>query len=232
MLATLKPAFTDGGTITAGNASQMSDAAAAGLLTSREAALQVGLTPMVEIIGRAVMAGPDTTLHLKPAAAAAKLLATHGLSVDDIGVWEINEAFAGVVIASARALGLSLDRINPYGGAIALGHPLGTSGFRLIMTLANAMQRNQHTWGVGVSGPSAEKPTDMGVVRGGGTVGTHRWIPLFRWRREVLRLQRAVDGGSGDVEQFGEVGDGVVAGAVHAAQFGLLLGRQLRSAGP
>ncbi|RZK93630.1 MAG: thiolase family protein, partial [Rhodococcus sp. (in: high G+C Gram-positive bacteria)] len=120
-LATLRPAFTEGGTITAGNASQMSDAAAAGVLMSLGVADSLGLDPLVEVLDRVVVAGPDPSLHLKPAAAARVLVGRNGLSTGDIGLWEINEAFAGVVLASARDLGIDLDRVNVNGGAIALG---------------------------------------------------------------------------------------------------------------
>ncbi|WKG03976.1 acetyl-CoA C-acyltransferase [Mycolicibacterium sp. HK-90] len=147
-LARLRPAFTDDGTITAGNASQMSDAAAAGLVVGRGHAARLGLTPMVAIAGRAVVAGPDVSLHLKPAAAARVLLDRHGLSVADIGLWEINEAFAGVVLASARDLHVDLERVNVNGGAIALGHPLGASGFRMLLSLACEMRLRDVEFGV------------------------------------------------------------------------------------
>ncbi|KXF52766.1 acetyl-CoA acetyltransferase [Rhodococcus sp. SC4] len=147
-LATLRPAFTEGGTITAGNASQMSDAAAAGVLMSLGVADSLGLDPLVEVLDRVVVAGPDPSLHLKPAAAARVLVGRNGLSTGDIGLWEINEAFAGVVLASARDLGIDLDRVNVNGGAIALGHPLAASGFRILMTLATEMRLRQQEFGV------------------------------------------------------------------------------------
>jgi len=138
-LSRLRPAFTADGTITAGNASQLSDAAAAGVLMSRQLAERSGCPPIVEIVDRATVAGPDASLHLKPAAASRVLLKRHGLTPTDIGLWEINEAFAGVVLASARELDLDLERVNVNGGAVALGHPLGASGFRLLQTLAVEM---------------------------------------------------------------------------------------------
>jgi len=138
-LSRLRPAFTPDGTITAGNASQMSDAAAAGVLMSRRLAERSGYAPIVEVVDRATVAGPDASLHLKPAAASRVLLKRHGLGAADIGLWEINEAFAGVVLASARDLELDLERVNVNGGAVALGHPLGASGFRLLQTLAVEM---------------------------------------------------------------------------------------------
>ena len=138
-LSRLRPAFAADGTITAGNASQLSDAAAAGVLMSRQLAERSGCPPIVEVVDRATVAGPDASLHLKPAAASRVLLKRHGLTPADIGFWEINEAFAGVVLASARELGLDPERVNVNGGAVALGHPLGASGFRLLQTLAVEM---------------------------------------------------------------------------------------------
>lgn len=147
-LAQLKTAFTVDGTITAGNASQMSDAAAAGMMMSRRRAAALGLEPMVEIVGRACVAGPDASLHLKPAQAARRLLDRHGLSASDVDLWEINEAFAGVVLASAAELELELDTVNVHGGAIAVGHPLGASGFRLVCTLAHELRTQGAEFGV------------------------------------------------------------------------------------
>jgi acetyl-CoA C-acetyltransferase len=147
-LAALPPAFTPAGTITAGNASQLSDAAAAGVVADEHTAREAGLEPLAEIAGRAVVAGPDSTLHLRPVEAAEKLLAAHALSAGDIDLWEINEAFAGVALASIGALRIDSDRVNVNGGAIALGHPLGASGFRLVLTLALELERRGATHGV------------------------------------------------------------------------------------
>ncbi|MDA0162387.1 acetyl-CoA C-acyltransferase [Solirubrobacter ginsenosidimutans] len=144
VLARLAPAFTREGTITAGNASQVSDGAAAAIVTTKDRATD----PLAEVLGRAVVAGPDSTLHLRPAEASNKLLAKHGLKPKDIAVWEINEAFAGVVLASAQALEIDLDRINVNGGAVALGHPLAGSGLRLILTLAYELRRRGGGLGV------------------------------------------------------------------------------------
>lgn len=141
ILARLRPAFVSDGTITAGNSSQMSDAAAAGIVAGLGHARGLGLTPIVEIVDNAVVAGPDASLHLKPAAAARILLERHGLNARDIGLWEINEAFAGVVLASQRDLDLDLEQVNVNGGAIAVGHPLAASGFRLVQTLSTQMRR-------------------------------------------------------------------------------------------
>jgi acetyl-CoA C-acetyltransferase len=140
-LAALRPAFTPQGTITAGNASQLSDAAAAGLVTDLHSAREAGVRPLAEIVARAVVAGPDSTLHLRPAEAARRLLDGQGLTPADIDLWEINEAFAGVVLASIDALEIDPARVNVNGGAIAVGHPLAASGFRLVLTLALELQR-------------------------------------------------------------------------------------------
>lgn len=147
-LAQLSPAFVADGSITAGNSSQMSDAGAAGVLMSLNRARTLGLTPLVEIVDRAMVAGPDSSLHLKPAMATRRLLERHGMTPDDIGLWEINEAFAGVVVASGRDLGLDLDKVNVNGGAIAVGHPLGASGFRMIGSLSLEMQHRSVEYGI------------------------------------------------------------------------------------
>ena len=143
-LAKLPPAFGPEGTITAGNASQVSDGAAAALVTTAERAVD----PLAEIVGRTVVAGPDSTLHLRPAEASHKLLQRHGLKIADIALWEINEAFAGVTVAAAEALELDLERVNVNGGAVALGHPLAGSGLRLILTLAFELRRRGGGLGV------------------------------------------------------------------------------------
>jgi acetyl-CoA C-acetyltransferase len=144
-LAGLPAAFTREGTITAGNASLVSDGGVAALVTTHERCAE----PLAEVMGRAVVAGPDSTLHLRPAEASAKLLSAHGIAAGDVDLWEINEAFAGVVLASAEALGISLDRVNVNGGAVALGHPLAASGLRLVLTLAYELRRRGG--GVGVA---------------------------------------------------------------------------------
>ncbi|MBS4189483.1 acetyl-CoA C-acyltransferase [Bacillus sp. FJAT-49705] len=140
-LQKLKPVFNENGTITAGNASQMSDGASAGLISNIETCERLGVTPLASIIDWADVAGPDPTLHLQPANAIKKLLERTKLTLSDIDLFEINEAFAGVVIASQRELGIPSDVLNVNGGAIALGHPLGASGFRLLLTLAHELKR-------------------------------------------------------------------------------------------
>ena len=147
-LAALEPAFGAGGTITAGNASQMSDGGAAGIVTTAAHARGQGLEPLAEIAGRALVAGPDSSLHLRPAEASARLLERFGLQPGDVDLWEINEAFAGVVVASCAALGIDPERVNVNGGAVALGHPLGASGMRLVLTLGYEMRRRDAKLGV------------------------------------------------------------------------------------
>jgi acetyl-CoA C-acetyltransferase len=147
-LAALPAAFSREGTITAGNASQVSDGASAAVVCSAETARRAGIAPLAEIVGRAVVAGPDSTLHLRPAEASAKLLARHGADAGEIALWEINEAFAGVVLASMAALGIAEERVNVNGGAVALGHPLAASGLRLVLTLAYSLRRRGGGLGV------------------------------------------------------------------------------------
>ena len=140
-LAALKPAFAkENGTITAGNASQITDGAAALVLMSASAAEQRGVKPIAEIVAHALVAGPDTSLHSQPANAINAALAKAGLAASDLVAVEINEAFASVAVQSAKDLGISLDIVNPHGGAIALGHPIGASGARLTGTLARQLQ--------------------------------------------------------------------------------------------
>ncbi|HTN34286.1 MAG TPA: thiolase family protein, partial [Marinobacter sp.] len=140
-LAKLKPAFTETGSITAASASQMSDGASVGLVCSQRVADAAGIEPLGRIVSFAEIAGPDNTLHLKPARAIEMALARAQLSLADIDVLEINEAFAAVVIASCRELGLSGEQVNVNGGAIALGHPLGGTGLRLLLTAARELKR-------------------------------------------------------------------------------------------
>jgi acetyl-CoA C-acetyltransferase len=147
-LAALGPAFGPRGTITAGNASQMSDGGAAGIVTTLGRARAEGLAPLAAVWGRAIVAGPDSSLHLRPAEASARLLERHGLRAGDIDLWEINEAFAGVVVASCAALGIDTECVNVNGGAVAIGHPLAASGMRLVLTLAYEMRRRGAELGV------------------------------------------------------------------------------------
>ncbi|MCP3032086.1 acetyl-CoA C-acyltransferase [Halobacillus sp. A1] len=140
-LSTLRPAFRKNGTVTAGNASQMSDGASVGVVASEEYAKQIGKTPLARIIGWSETAGPDSSLHTKPSDAISKLLRRNGLGKDDIDLYEINEAFASVAIASMKELELDPGKVNVNGGAIALGHPLGGTGFRLVLTVVHELKR-------------------------------------------------------------------------------------------
>ncbi len=140
-LGRLRPAFAKDGTITAGSASQISDGAAAVVVMSKAKAEALGLTWLAEIGAHGVVAGPDASLQEQPANAILKAAAKQGIDVADIDLFELNEAFAAVGIASARKLGISEDIVNVNGGAIAMGHPLGMSGARLVLTLALELQR-------------------------------------------------------------------------------------------
>ena len=140
-LARLRPAFGADGTITAGTASQISDGAAAVVVTSRQKAAQLGATILAEVGTFGTVAGPDSSLHYQPSNAISKALAKAGLTASDLDLIEINEAFAAVGIASMDALGVSSDIVNVNGGAIAVGHPLGASGTRIALTLVNELRR-------------------------------------------------------------------------------------------
>ncbi|MDW3215068.1 MAG: acetyl-CoA C-acyltransferase [Ilumatobacteraceae bacterium] len=141
-LGKLRPAFDPDGSITAGNASQLSDGASAVVVMSAAAAEASGVAPLGEIVSYGMVAGPDNaSLNWQPANAIEKALSKTDLSVSDIDVFELNEAFAAVGIASSRQLGIDLDRVNVNGGAIALGHPIGMSGNRLALTLLHELRR-------------------------------------------------------------------------------------------
>jgi len=140
-LAALRPAFSADGTITAGSSSQISDGAAAVVVMNKTTAEELGLSWLAEIGASGQVAGPDSTLQSQPANAIKAATAKQGISVADIDLFEINEAFAAVSIQSARELGISLDRVNVNGGAIALGHPVGMSGTRIVLSLARELRR-------------------------------------------------------------------------------------------
>jgi acetyl-CoA C-acetyltransferase len=140
-LAKLRPAFASDGTITAGSASQISDGAAAVVVMSKTKAQELGLTWLAEIGAHGVVAGPDASLHEQPSNAISAALAKAGRSAGDLSLVEINEAFAAVGIVSTRALGIREDIVNVNGGAIALGHPIGASGARLVVHLAYELRR-------------------------------------------------------------------------------------------
>jgi acetyl-CoA acetyltransferase family protein len=147
-LARLTPAYVDGGTVTAGNASQVSDGAAALLLMSAEKAAALGVTPRARIVDQVVLGVDPITMLTGPLPATAKILARNGMTMGDIDVTEINEAFAVVVAAWMREHAPDLDRVNPRGGAIALGHPLGSSGARLITTLLHELEDRDEELGL------------------------------------------------------------------------------------
>jgi acetyl-CoA C-acetyltransferase len=140
-LGKLRPAFTPDGTITAGNASPISDGAAAVVVMSKERAEAERLPWLAEIGAHGIVAGPDNSLHSQPSNAIKAALRKAGLQVGDLDLIEINEAFAAVGIQSTRDLGVSEDIVNVNGGAIALGHPIGMSGARLVLHLALELQR-------------------------------------------------------------------------------------------
>ncbi|WP_421107705.1 acetyl-CoA C-acetyltransferase [Streptomyces sp. NEAU-S77] len=142
-LAKLRPAFArDGnGTITAGSSSQISDGAAAVVVMSKEKAEELGLEWIAEIGAHGNVAGPDNSLQSQPSNAIAHALGKEGLTVDDLDLIEINEAFAAVAVQSMKDLGLSSEKVNVNGGAIALGHPIGMSGARIVLHLALELQR-------------------------------------------------------------------------------------------
>ena len=140
-LAALRPAFSKDGTITAGNASQISDAGGAVIVMSRAAAERRGTTPLGEVVGYGQVAGPDTSLLTQPSRATKRALDRAGLALSDVDLFEFNEAFASVGLASMDDLGLSDDVVNVNGGAIALGHPVGMSGTRLALTLLHELKR-------------------------------------------------------------------------------------------
>ncbi len=140
-LGKLRPAFSRDGTITAGSASQISDGAAAVVVMSKDKAQELGLTWLAEIGSHGMVAGPDSTLQQQPARAIAKACEKEGITAADLDLVEINEAFAAVGLASAKELGIDLDRVNVNGGAIAVGHPIGMSGARLALHLALELKR-------------------------------------------------------------------------------------------
>ncbi len=147
-LAALRPAFSEDGRITAGNASQISDGAAAVLLMSREKAEELGLRPRARIVDQVAVGVDPRTMLTGPIPATQKLLARNGMAIDDIDLHEVNEAFASVIVAWQRELGADLDRTNVNGGAIALGHPVGATGARLVTTLLHELERSDKELGM------------------------------------------------------------------------------------
>jgi acetyl-CoA acetyltransferase family protein len=147
-LAKLKPAFREGGTVTAGNASQVNDGAAAVLLASQEKANALGLRPVARVLATAVAGVHPSYMGIGPVPATQKALRRAALRLEQIDLIELNEAFAAQSLACIRDLGIDQERCNVNGGAIALGHPLGCSGARLVTTLVHEMRRRQVRYGL------------------------------------------------------------------------------------
>ncbi len=147
-LAKLKAVFHDGGTVTAGNSSQTSDGAAAAIVMSETKARELGLKPMARFVSFAVGGVPPEIMGIGPAVAIPKALKLAGLKLDDIGLVELNEAFAVQALAVIREVGLNIDKLNVNGGAIALGHPLGCTGAKLTATILREMARRNVRYGM------------------------------------------------------------------------------------
>ena len=147
-LAKLKPVFQVEGTVTAGNSSQTSDGASAAIVMSEKKARQLGLKPMARFAGFAVAGVPPEIMGIGPVVAIPKALALAGIKLDEIGVVELNEAFAVQALAVIRRAGLDLETVNPNGGAIALGHPLGCTGAKLTATVLREMKRRNTKYGM------------------------------------------------------------------------------------
>jgi acetyl-CoA C-acetyltransferase len=147
-LAALQPAFKPDGTVTAGNACPLNDGAAAVLVMSEEKAKSLGLTPRARIIASSVAAIRPEVMGIGPVPAIQKLLAATGKTIDDVDVVEINEAFAAQIVPSKDQLGIPDEKLNPFGGAIALGHPFGMTGARIMTTLLNDLETLDGTLGI------------------------------------------------------------------------------------
>ncbi len=147
-LAALRPVFREGGTVTAGNASTLNDGAACLLVTSEKGAEALGAEPLARVLATGVAGVDPAYMGIGPVEAVPRALANAGLTIDQIDLFELNEAFASQVLASARELGIEEDRLNVNGGAIALGHPLGCSGVRLAGTLVRELRRRGGKYGV------------------------------------------------------------------------------------
>jgi acetyl-CoA acetyltransferase family protein len=148
-LSKLRPAFRpDGGTVTAGNSSQINDGAACVTLASEERARELGLEPLARVVSTGAAGVDPAYMGVGPVPATQKALERAGLSIDDIDLVELNEAFAAQVLASVRELGIPHEKLNVNGGAIALGHPLGSSGARLVTTLVHELRRRGGRYGL------------------------------------------------------------------------------------
>jgi acetyl-CoA C-acetyltransferase len=147
-LAQLKPVFKKGGTVTAGNSSGRNDGAAALLLMDSHKAAELGIKPLVRVLGQSAVGVSPEIMGIGPVDAVRKVLKKTGLTLDDIDLIELNEAFAAQSLAVVKALGLDMEKTNVNGGAIALGHPLGCSGARLMVTLIHEMKRRGSRYGL------------------------------------------------------------------------------------
>jgi acetyl-CoA C-acetyltransferase len=164
-LARLPPVFGETGTVTAGNASAVSDGASAVLLMSRRKAQALGVTPIARILSTARVGVDPRLICMSPGPAGLLAVERAGLKPSEVGWWEINEAFASVVLASCKVLGIGLERVNPAGGGIALGHPVGNSGCRTLVTMVHGMRRQGVRYG-------------CCSIGGGGGIGTATVIEL------------------------------------------------------
>jgi acetyl-CoA acyltransferase len=147
-LAALRPAFAAGGSVTAGNSSQRSDGAAAVVVMESRRAEQLGLESMARFVGFAVGGVPPDLMGIGPVAAIPKVLRLTGLTLDDIDLFELNEAFAAQALAVMRQVGIDPEKVNVNGGAIALGHPLGATGTKLTVQLLHEMKRRRARYGM------------------------------------------------------------------------------------
>ena len=147
-LSSLKPAFQEGGTVTAGNASQLSDGASATLLMSSDRAKELGVEPLAVYRGSAAAGCAPDEMGIGPVFAVPKLLKRHGLTIDDIDIVELNEAFASQVLQCQRALDIPNEKLNPMGGAISIGHPFGMTGSRMTGSLARQLKRTGGRYGI------------------------------------------------------------------------------------
>jgi acetyl-CoA C-acetyltransferase len=148
VLAKLRPAFSPEGTITAGNAAQISDGASAVVVMSQAAAERYGVTPLGEVVGYGMVAGPDTNLLTQPSHATVRALSRAGMSAGDVALYEFNEAFAAVTLGAIDDLSLPGDVVNVNGGAVSLGHPIGASGNRIALSLLHELRRRGGGFGV------------------------------------------------------------------------------------
>jgi acetyl-CoA C-acetyltransferase len=147
-LAKLRPVFRSGGTVTAGNSSQINDGAACVAVCTSERADELGLEPLARVVSSGVAGVDPAYMGVGPVPASREALGRAGLSIDDIDLVELNEAFAAQVLASARELGIAHEKLNVNGGAIALGHPLGSTGARMIATLVHELRRRGARYGL------------------------------------------------------------------------------------